>query len=269
MAGRFIKNTTLLREQIFEKGKGLVKDHSSMRSSPSGLFLLILNNHRLVYVNETKFAPSKEAFRTTLLHFVREKHRVFINDEYERMKKAAEEEPGIRRVTKKELLEEIPKPTLELIPLTSEESIESFVRQYDILKIVEITLADRNDETDNSAFFEQFQKRKDAIGSKKSLVKHHNTKGLKKDEAIKEIKEATFQGNQTVKLSGLDIEGDILKGNNENFQLKKPLDSLSEFPGDAAHKLFESFMGLVKEGLIKVPQTSSKAFEILKTLKVR
>lgn len=269
IAGRFIKDTTLEREQIFEEGKGLVKDAGSMRSSPSAIFLLILNSHRLIYVKETKDAPSKESFRSTLLSFLRYKHKEYIEAEYERLNAAREEDPKAERVTKKDLNEATPRPTLELIPLTSEDSIEAFVRKYRILKTIEISLSDRNDENDNNPFFEEMQKRKDAIGSTKTLVKHTNSKGLDKDEAINEIAEATEQGNQNVKLSGIDNDGDILRGNNENFQLRKPLEDLSSRPANAANDLYESFVGLVDSGLVKIPETSQKAKAIVKSLAQR
>lgn len=269
IAGRFIKNTTLEREQIFEEGKGLVKDAGSMRSSPSAIFLLILNNHRLIYVKETNDAPSIESFRSTLQNFLRDKHKGYIEDKYEHLKAKREEDPNAERVTKEDLYEETPRPTLELIPLTSEESIEEFVRKYSILKTIEISLSDRNDENDNDPFFEALQKKKDAIGSTNTLVKHKNSKGLDKDEAISEIAEATEQGNQNVKLSGIGGEGDILRGNNENFQLRKHLEDLSPKLADAANDLYESFVGLVENGLVKIPETSQKAKAIVESLAQR
>ncbi|MET0012590.1 MAG: hypothetical protein ABW088_02945 [Sedimenticola sp.] len=263
IAGRFIKDTTLEREQIFEQGKGLVRDEESMRSSPSSMFLLILNNHRLVYVKETKNAPSKETFRSTLLSFLRHKHKAHIEELYEQASAEVDEYGDNVKVTKKELYDNIPRPTLELTPLTSQDSIEEFVKKYDVLKTIEISLSDRNDENDNDPFFDELQKRKDAIGSNKSVVKHNNPKGLDKDEAVSEIAEAAVQGNQSVKLSGVDSDGDILRGNNENFQLRKPLDSLSSKPATAAQQLFESFSGLVEDGLIVIPATSEKAKTII------
>jgi hypothetical protein len=266
IVGRFIKDTTLEREQIYEQEKGLVKDSESMRSSPSAMFLLILNNHRLVYVRETRNAPSKEVFRTTLLSFLRAKHDSFIENEREKLKLLINVDSDQRKITKKDLLDLTPRPTLDLIPLTSEDSIEQFVRKYSILKLMEIALSDRNDENDNDPFFEELQKRKDAVGSTNSVVKHSNSKGLDKEKIIDEISEATAQGNQVVKLSGIDDDGDVLRGNNEKFQLQKPLDDLSSKPSKAAKELYESFLGLVEDGLIKIPETSEKTRAIIKSI---
>ena len=263
VVGRYIKDTTLESEQIFEDGKGLIKSNDSIRSSPSAIFLLILDNHRLVYVKETKNAPPKESFRTTLQGFLRTKHKQFIDQEYKRLEELREEDPSSKKVTKKSLYESIPRPTLELIPLTSEESIEQFIKKYRLLRTVEIALSDRNDEIDNDDFFEELQKRKDAIGSKKTAIRHNNSKGLNKEEAVSEIADATGQGNQSVKLIGIDDEGDVLRGNNEKFQIRKPLSGLSNELGKAANQLFKSYEGLVKDGLVKVPEVSQKAKMII------
>jgi len=265
IAGRFIKDTTLVREQIFEQKNGLVQNKESMRSSPSSMFLLILNNHRLIYVKETKDAPSKETFRSTLLVFLRNKHKLFIDNEFKKLSKSDIE----LRKTKIELYELNPRPSLELIPLTSEDSIEQFVKKYNVLKTMEISLSDRNDENDNDPFFDELQKRKDAVGSKKSIVKHSNSKGLNKDSIVSEISEATTQGNQKVTLNGIDNEGDFLRGNNEQFQLRKPLENLKTKPEEAASQLYESFLGLVNDGLINVPVISEKANIIIKYIASR
>jgi len=266
LAGRFIKDTTLRREQIFEQGKGLVKDPGLMRSSPSAIFLLILNNHRLVYVRETRDAPTKESFKATLLAFLRKKHKDYIKKEYEKNKVERRKFPNLPKVTKRDLYEFLPNPTLDLIPLTSEDSIENFINKYNVLKTIEIFLSDRNDENDNDRFFEELQRRKDAIGSARSVVKHINNGGLNKEAAVKEVTEATLQGNQSVKLSGFDSEGDKLIGNNEHFQLRKPIDDLSDAPEKAAYDLYRSFIGLAEEGLIKLPPTSEKAMRIINSL---
>jgi len=266
IAGRFIKDTTVQREQIFEEGKGLIKDSETMRSSPSALFLLILNYHRLIYVKETRDAPPKETFRSTLLNFFMNIHRSFLKKVRRENRIQHKKNPEIPIVTSLELLEKYPPPTLELIPLTSEDSIEDFINKYNVLRSIEIVFSDRNSEFDNNPFFEQLQRRKDLLGSKKSIIRHGNAEGLNKDVAIEEVADATAQGNQMVKLDGLDAEGDILKGNNEKFQLRKSINELSTKPDEAAKQLYESFINLVQAGLIKLPNISAEGIENIRKL---
>ena len=225
-------------------------------------FLLILNNHRLLYVKETKDAPNKEAFGNTILNFLRTKHKDFIN----KRKDDLESQYPYERTTKKSLLQEFPKPSLEIIPLTSKDTIEGFVKKYNLLKTVEIKFKDRNDEHDNDPLFDQVQQRKDLMGSEITSIRHHSKSGLEKDKAIEEIQEATAHGNQLVSLVGTDSEGDRLAGNNEEFQIKKNIDPLTGNDEEDAVNLFNSFKNLINDGIINVPATKKKVKRKLKAV---
>lgn len=265
LCGRFIKDTTLTREQVYVEGQGLVQDREQMQSSPSALFLLILNNHRLVYVKETTDAPPKEAFRATLLNLLRQVHARVLKE-----KLLAVDETGVEREASKrakdKLREEYERPTLELIALTSEESIEEFISKYEILTQIRIVLSDRNDEADLDEFFNQMQRAKDSIGSVDTVLTHRATDGLDKDEAITQVTAATAQGNQSVTLRGSDEGGDTLIGNNEKFQLRTPLENLSSNPIAAADQMFEAFRDLAGRGLIQLPRVGKRTARVIATI---
>jgi hypothetical protein len=115
VTGRFIKNTQLVREQIFDQRKGIVHDEAALASAPSVFFILILNDHRLIYYPETAHAPNLKTFQATALFFLKRKHREFIDSTYEALR--ARGEPA----TKKNLREVHPEPTLEVVPISGEE----------------------------------------------------------------------------------------------------------------------------------------------------
>ena len=46
--GRIVKDTVLIRSQIYLAESGLIPDEDSIQSSPSSFFALDLNNHKLV-----------------------------------------------------------------------------------------------------------------------------------------------------------------------------------------------------------------------------
>lgn len=266
IAGRFIKDTELQRDQVFDSEKNaLVRDSRSLQSSPSALFVLILNNHRLIYANESRFAPSTREFRSTLKAFLTAKHKEHINSEFERRNTLAKKS-GESLVKKRELYEEYPRPRLELVPLTSEGDINDFMKKFSKLTTLEILLSERNDESDNEEFFEDFNRRREAIGSERSVLRHTNSDGLEKAEAAKEIAGATSQGNQVVKLKGVDQGGDKIQGNNENFKISKPIKNLSRVPEIAATSLYGSLRSLVADGLVTLPKTSRRAKEIVASL---
>lgn len=251
IVGRFIKDTQLRREQVYVQGEGLKRAPRSMQSSPSSLFLLILNSHRLIYLKETVDAPTKESFRSTLLSFLRVSHSQFLKSRLADIdeKKLSRDE---KREEKNKVRETLSRPTLELIALTSEESIEEFIRGYDVLKQVRISFSDRNDESDFDEFFEQLQRSKDSIGSTSTVLMHRSNKGLDKDQAIQQVAAATAQGNQNVVLRGVDDGGETIVGNNEKFQLKSPIEHVSDDPERAGHQMYESFKALVDRGLVRL-----------------
>lgn len=264
LAGRFIKDGQLRREQIYVDG-GLVKDRQSMQSSPSAIFLLILNNHRLVYVRETAGAPDKAAFRSTLLAFLKQVRSHVVKTQF----KAIDEEfEGRlkRREEKDKVLEAYEPPTLQLIPLTSRGTVAQFVKKYEVLKRIKITYRQTNDENPLNDFFAQLKESKEALGANSASVIQESKDGLNKDEAITQITAATDQGINTVVLRGTDEGGDTLIGNNDSFQIKKPIADLDADPEKAAAQLFESFNELVTDGLVKVEATGIRAVKAIRRI---
>lgn len=265
IVGRFIKDTKLRREQVYVPGEGLMHAPSSMQSSPSSLFLLVLNSHRLVYLKETTDGPPKDAFRSTLLSFLRKKHSQLLRSKLDEI-----DEKGLGRDEKREekesIREGLPRPTLELIALTSEESIEEFIRAYEVLNQIRISFSDRNDESDLDEFFEQLQKSKDAIGSTDTALVHRSKEGLDKDEAVQQVVAATAQGNQNVTLRGVDDGGETIVGNNERFQLKSPVENISDEPEQAGRQMYESFKALVDRELIRLPPATRKASRLVRSI---
>jgi hypothetical protein len=84
IVGRYIKNTVVSREQVYdEEGQELIKDNESLNTSPSAIFILILNNHRLIYFSETSYSPSLRSFQLTVAKLLREKYHTFIDQTYQ------------------------------------------------------------------------------------------------------------------------------------------------------------------------------------------
>lgn len=252
LVGRFIKDMVFEREQVYTSD-GLVADHDEMQSSPSCIFVLVLDIHRLIFLKETRGAPTLENFKLTLGAFLSVKYKAFITEVYEEAKTKGE------KVTKKQLMIDNAPPTLELIPLTSAQSIDSFVRQYEVLSSVTYKFSDRNDEHDNEGFFEAVQRQKDEVGSKTTTIRHSNSEGLDKESVIDEVQAATVQGNQKVTLVGKDSSGTELRGDNENFKLKSFVEIEVSSPAIAAPTLFQKFLQLVGDGMVQVAAPTQTA----------
>ncbi|WP_146093791.1 hypothetical protein [Xanthomonas arboricola] len=242
IAGRFIKDGEISREQIYKNGV-LVKNSRKMQSSPSSIFLLILHNHRLVYVREMAGAPDKASFRSTLLTFLKSARDENIKARFEEVDNEYSTRKD-RREKKDEIYDEYQVPSLQVIPLASHGSVVDFIEKYDVLRQVKITYRATNDENPMGDFFTLLKASKEALGSDKAVVVQEAKKGLDKSEAASQITAAAGQGINSVDLRGTDDAGDTLVGNNDSFQLKKPIEGLSSDPAEAAEALFESFREL-------------------------
>ena len=246
IAGRYIVDTVISREQTYDEKIGLVQSRASMATAPSALFLFILNNHRLLYVKETARGPSLQSFKSTLAAFLARKRKSFIESEYARLEGSA---------TKRELSESIPQADLRITPVSSEESIETFLQRFARLKTLEIKVCKRNGEVDNSGLFDRIEDSSLELDSISTKLSYGNPQGLNIAEAKREIVNASSSGNQLVKLQGLDENGDVLRGNNETFQLLKPIQSLKgKSPYAAAKLLYATFLQLVESKILSVPQ---------------
>lgn len=264
IVGRIIKDTKLVREQIYEPGAGLKKSKKTLRTAPSSIFALILNNHRLLYIKEMSDAPGMTAFRATLLSFLNQKHKEFVSAEFSKVKKRERRLPRAERTTKAIVQKKFPRPTLEIIPLSSGESISTFIDRYEVIKSLEFYFSDRNDELDDSEFYEAIQRKQEDLGDVR--LKFSDKEGLPKGKVKSEVAAATEGGNQRVTISGLDHGGDRLVGNNEDFKVKKLVGKLVGSVAVAAKAMFSSYKELVEERVVKNPPTPPSKRELLDQL---
>lgn len=268
IAGRFIKDTVLSRQQTYDKNHDcLIEDEQRIQSSPSAIFILILNNHRLMYFNETKFAPSLLSFASTIKKFIKIKRQEFINNKYIELDK---------KVTKKHLNQEYPRLTLEIIPLSSESSINDFIEKFDILKQIEIDIIATNNEFDTNDFFKQLRESNEVLGANKAKIAYLNKDGLVKSEAEELVKPLANQGQSKVTLTGQDYEGNTLRGDNEKFKLRSSVKNIPKNIRDItqlAMQLYNNFADLVEKGVINIGNSqdenkmSEKINKILESLR--
>jgi len=264
IVGRFIKNTLLEREQIYDDKNGLIKDKKAIQSSPSAVFVLILNNHKLIYLKETANAPSMAELHSTIDKFIRKKHEKFITDTYKRLKHHN------KKASKYDVYREYPVPRIKIIPLSSEESLKEFVQRYQTLTTVETTLVQKNHEVDLNGFFSQLRETMDAVGAKRTALKHTNTKdGLSKEKVVEQLSVVAGQGNTEIKLNGKDAQGDTLNGDNHNFKIKVPIDEVKETVEESAFQMFDTFNKLIKNKTIKIAETEHSVNEKIKEIRDR
>ncbi|RWK11868.1 hypothetical protein [Mesorhizobium sp.] len=254
LAGRFVKDTELTRYQVFDELLGLIQDERKMRSAPSSFFILVLNNHRMIYFPETPHAPDLKSFEATAAYFLQKRHQEYISELYDQARR-----DGQRKATKKALVQAHPWPTLQVVPLTGADSIEEFVRRYETLKQIDFRLVRPNDDIDAGEIFSQIRDLSQSLNADRTKITTANPdEGLDITAAIETITEATAGGNQEVTLNGVDLEGNNLSGNNESFQINAPIADVPPAKEDLIKTLYEAFQALIASETLKVPQQGAE-----------
>jgi hypothetical protein len=254
IAGRYVQNTHLQRTQVYDKNTNLLRrDEQAIQSSPSSIFLLILNNHRLMYLSETPYAPSLNSFRSTVKKFINLKIDKHINDLYIRNK---------REISKKELCLEFPKVNLEIIPLGGKSDIRDFIQRFELLESVKINVLETNNELDNNDFFKELRKKQQSSNSDKIKLEYNSKNGLSKEYMTSEVSAATSQGIANVSLSGKDNQGNEIKGNNDSFKIKIIVDNISSNIKNASQELYTKFMNLTDKNKIDLGEIQDKSLLI-------
>lgn len=197
--------------------------------------MLILNNHRLIYLKETPYAPSLNSFQATIKKFINLKR-----DEYISLLYAQRQE----KITKKSLSNEFPKATLDIVPLGGKSSIKDFIQRFDLLQTVTIKLLETNNELDNNEFFRMLRKQQELTNSDKTKLEFGSKHGLDKEYMEDQLAIAIGQGNANVNLEGKDNQGNVIKGNNDSFKINIFIDAISNNLREVSNQLFNRFQNL-------------------------
>lgn len=288
--GRLVKDMVVRSEQQLDAKTGqLLKANQQMHTSPSSLFVLLLDSHKLIYCNETANAPGLDAFKSTITSFLSQARKDMIRKLHDEVQDAgdgisalnarflhkcspeemskSETIEALKKPTLKLLRELIPEPNLEVVPLSNDETLREFIKRFKILDYATVRLLRRNSEIDNDEFFEQVRNKGDNAGADVSTVTYKNKNGLTKEHVVSQL-ESALTGNAEVQLSGKD-EGDVrIRGTNEEF---KAIAKLSDIPSSmniAARSLLGVFNDYVHRGLVKIskPQQSSEQLTLIRSV---
>src|SRR3954447_18011180 len=187
-SGRFIKNTVLRRTQVYDPERGLVPDLQTLPSAPSAYFVLILNNHRIVYFPETPFAPDLLTFEATVKKFIGMKYRTFIDQLH-----ATSLADG-KRITKVDLRKVHQPPTVNIVPLSNEASVEVFLKQFSTLKSIEFELIKPNQKIDGHELWQQLRSYNERLEPDKTIIRTERGEGFDIEEAKAQITDAAGSG---------------------------------------------------------------------------
>lgn len=272
ISGRIVKNTMLHRDQIFTDGD-LIDDAKNLETAPSSSFLLILNNHRLLFCREMTGAPTLQNFQSTSDCFLKWSYLDYINKVHDESKEAKKINSENKITTKKSLKTLIPRPFLRITPLPDKQSLDEFVGRFSHIDRLSIKLLPTNrEEIDNDDFWRDLGNRRDSMNSTSTRVDFSNPKeGLDTESVLTQARSATSRGNSEVKLKGIDAQGDTIRGNNDDFSLTVDLEDLPRDSVAAAKLKYRQFISLAASGVISLPvvavEAKNKILDIYNRLK--
>lgn len=264
IAGRFVKQSKLEREQFFSNGE-LVKDPRKLETAPTSFFALLLSNHKLLYVRENSGAPPISTFEATINAFVKKRYRAWLDEEVNRRKKS--EKP----VTKKSLTEEVPSPNIEIVELSTNSEIHSFVKKFRVINTVEIKPLSTNHETDNSPLFRNLRRVQDRLGSDQLTIKNSKSGdvGLNKSDVADFVAGQAEEANARIIIKGVDVEGEQLDAANDHFKLSIAIREIPAGVVAATRRLFEIYLRQTRSGNLEVKRGSARALRAVSIIRGR
>lgn len=263
LSGHFVKDTVLRRQQIFRRDRGLVEDEFAIESAPSSFFILILNNHRLLYFAETAAAPPLDAFATTAQQFLRLKYRDFLRDRLEHDNVTRR---GVDRVTLSQLQKRIPPPVLTVVPVAGQDTINEILQRFRIVKQIRLKLIQPNDEIDASEAMAGIEQAFRPLRPKRLEVVAADPQGLDKVETARAVNEASAGHNTEILIEGEDEAGLKLKADNEEFALTMPIDNPPDDDGGLRAKIVDVYNTLVDLGKVRKLPTPAQAIDKINQL---
>lgn len=253
-AGRLVKDTIVEREQIMVEGK-IKKDYARLESAPTSFFVLLLSNHKLLYVKETKNAPAISQFEATMSLFVGAKYKEWIRGVYDDLDAKG------KRETWKKLFERFPPPQLEITPMSTESSVSAYVEKFRTINSVEVRVLATNHELDNSPIFGEMRDIREEIQADQVLLRTHKAgeDGLDKGGVAKLISAQAEEGNAKITLKGKGINGDKLTAMNDSFNVAFEINQLPAAVLSAASRAYEKIKSQIGLGTITVKEAGQTA----------
>ncbi len=242
IAFEVVKDTVLRREQLYKDG-ALVADEEQMESAPSGIVLLIFENHRVVYVPKTRYAPSLRELENTFDVLFKQTRLTLIQQELAK----SEAKYGARKKLEKFL----PPITTKLIALTSEESVAEAMKRLSLIRSVRIDLVKTNAELDPGGTYRDLQKAAISAHAKRARVEYANAKdGLKAAKARAEVVKATKQGVAVVAVKGEDEDGDEVTKTNDDMRVRPEATFDVTSPAATAKAMAKTLKEMVSKGIV-------------------
>lgn len=219
--GRFIKCLNIEREQILD-GDKLIPSFESMDSAPSSFFVLILRNHKLLWIKETARAPLLKDFRAALSKMLKKERFNLINNYIESQTlNLFLDKNNIQNIERKAYAE-YPELELSVTPLGNDVHIRERLSRFKNIYNITIKALKRNNElgSDFSMLAQKMSETQEKMAAKNVTTQiHGDTKNPLKKEAATELIQSVSDGNYEYKIEGIDEKSNKITETSESLSL--------------------------------------------------
>jgi len=252
--GRHVKDTVIERDQILVDGV-IKKDYVAIESAPTSFFVLLLSNHKLLYVQENSGAPNVAQFATTMSQFLGNAYSEWARGIYDKAHSEG------KKLTWKQFREAFPPPALEVTKIASESSVTAYVEKFRTINAVEVKVLNTNHELDNSKIFGEMRDIKTKTSADQVVLRTSKSGnvGLQKGEVAKLISSQAEDGNAQIVLRGVGLQGDKLAATNDSFNASFTIKRLPSDVLTASSEMYNLIKRQIELGTINLRQSGHDA----------
>lgn len=262
LVGRFVKDTLLVSAQEWDQSKkAIIQKAAQIPTAPSAVFALILNTHRMVFLHETSYAPTLKNFEVTLESALRKQHDRYLDSLIDEKFPDTPKRNRERSRYAKQLRASIPRPDVEVRPLSSIGDVKNYIAKFSALYSISIELGKTNHDIDSSEFLKTFRGQSELISGTGKMQFADKQNGLDKQQSIKLAVAATEQGINTVTVEGIDSNGEKIKGTNEDLKARAqiPVSEEREDTKAIGRKLVDKLATMESAGILKQAEPNQPA----------
>lgn len=269
LTGRLVKNLNIEREQIL-KGNRLVQSYDSMESAPSSFFVLILSNHKLLWVREMQRAPLLKDFKyaiSKMLIYQREELvQNYVKHNQQQILIDNQKENIIRKAYSL-----YPELDVSVTQIGNKVQIEEKLAKFKNIYKIKLVALKRNNElgSDFCGLSNLMSKTQEVTGAKNvtANINGDSKHPLNKDLAIKLIK-ASADGNYEFKVKGTDSENNIVEESNETVSLLTNINYIEKDDYNNTGVMLGKFMTLTPR-FHNLPRQNKDLYEKLKIIELK
>lgn len=266
--GRFIKCLNIEREQILE-GNTLILSYDTMDSAPSSFFVLLLRNHKLLWIKEMARAPLLKDFRAALLKMLNKERLDLIKNYLEKQtSNLFFDKNNIANIERRAYAEY---PELEILVTPLGNNIQIQERLSRFKKIYNITLKalKRNNElgSDFSLLAKKMSETQEKMEAKNVTTEiHGDTKNPLKKEVATELIQAVSDGNYEYKIQGIDDKSNKITETSDTLSLSMIINYVTDDIPQNIKNIIQKYLETVNTYNDRIPQQNADVCEQLKEI---